>query len=90
MKSKVVNKMKLKEREVELVLTRLEMLSPKIYFSSGGSTGSISRDEMIQHIQNYDSIGQAFVKTDIEFLRAYKNGELLKKVISAQALQKPS
>lgn len=77
-------KVKLSEKEIMLVLTRLEMLSSKIYFSSGGERGSISRDDMIKHVQKMDKIGVEFVKTDLEFLRAFKSGKLLKQIIFAQ------
>lgn len=83
----MVNKTKkeqLKDKEIALVLYRLEILSPKVYFSSGSNGNNISRDEMIKHIKNRDKIGEEFVKTDIEFLRAFKNGKLLKQIVAAQ------
>ena len=77
-------KKQLKDNEIALVLYRLETLSPKVYFSSGSGGNNISRDDMIKHINNRDEIGEEFVKTDIEFLRAFKNGKLLKQIIAAQ------
>lgn len=71
----------LKQKEIELVVERLEMLPENVYFSSGNGGTSISRDDMVRHIQENDNIGKEFVKTDLEFLRALKEGKLLKQII---------
>lgn len=78
-------KSKLKKKEIELVIARLEMLSPNVYFSSGDNNGgsNISRDEMIKHVRNNDEIGQEFIETDLEFLRALKDGKLLNQIIAS-------
>lgn len=78
-------KSNLKKKEIELVIARLEMLSPDVYFSSGdNSNGSnISRNEMIQHVRNNDKIGKEFIETDLTFLRALKDGKLLNQIIAS-------
>jgi hypothetical protein len=75
---------KLKDKEIELILARLDVLPPRVFFSSGNDGTTISRDQMIEHVKRGDSIGQEFVKTELEFLRAIKDGKLLKQIISPQ------
>lgn len=77
-------KTKLKEKEIELIIARLEVISPDIYFASGNGS-SISRDDMIKHVRNGDEVGNEFMETEMEFLRAMKDGKLLKQLISFQS-----
>ena len=69
------------EKEQELIIARLEVLSPELHFSSGNSNENISRDEMIEHVMNGDEVGNEYVKTELEFLRAIKTGELYERLV---------
>lgn len=64
------------QKEREVVLARLEVLPPELHFSSGGESGSFSRDEMIKLIRAKDEVGDDFVATEFAFLRAQKDGTL--------------
>ena len=66
------------EKEKELVIARLEVLFPEYCFASGDGSKNFSRDEMIQEIKQGSEAGIEFVKIDMEFLRALKNGTLIK------------
>lgn len=68
------------EKEKELVVARLEVLYPEYCFASGAGMRSYSRDEMISEIERGSTVGMEYVKVDMEFLRAFKNGTLLKKL----------
>lgn len=68
------------QKEIELVIARLEVLSPELHFSSGNKEESISRDQMIEHVKANDKIGKDFIKTELDFLRAFKDGTLLKQL----------
>ena len=70
----------LSKKEKDLVIARLEILSPKLHFSSGESSKSLSRDEMIAQIKSGTKIGKEFVETELKFLRAIKDGTLLKRL----------
>lgn len=76
----------LKKKEIELIILRLETLSPEVYFSSGNGE-NISRDEMIKHVRANDETGREFIETEMEFLRALKDGKLLKQIFSIQSPQ---
>ncbi len=68
------------EKEKELVIARLEVLFPEYCFASGNGSKGFSRDAMIKEIRQSSEIGVEFVKVDMEFLRALKDGTLLKRL----------
>lgn len=70
------------KKEMELVLARLEVISPKFFFSSGGEYDNLSRDQMIQHVKDGDEIGKKFIEAELDFLRALKDGSLMKALAS--------
>jgi hypothetical protein len=72
------------KKERELVIARLEVMSPELYFSSGHSFQNFSRDEIIAQIKQGTEVGAEFVRTEMEFLRALKGGQLLKSLIAEQ------
>ena len=72
-----------KQKEKELVLARLEVLSPELCFSFGGAQSSMTRDEVITSVIEGDEIGQEFIKTDLEFLRSLADGSLLRKLTAS-------
>lgn len=69
--------MNISQKEKELVLARLEVLSPELHFSVGADSESFSRNEMIKQINENTDIGKDFIKVELEFLRAFKNGSLM-------------
>jgi hypothetical protein len=70
------------KKERALVIARLEVMSPEFHFSSGHSFQNFSRDEIIAQIREGTEAGAEFVKTEMEFLRALKDGKLLKTLIA--------
>ena len=68
------------EKEKELVIARLEVLFPEFCFASGNSFKSFSRDEMIAEVKQGSETGKEFVRIEMEFLRAFKDGTLFKKL----------
>ena len=74
------NNSQITEQEREIILERLEASSPELIFSSGSSSTSFTRDEMLDHIKAKDDIGNDFVETELEFIRAFKSGDLMKRL----------
>ena len=66
------------QEEKDLILYRLEVLSPELHFASGGNFQDFSRDDMIKQIKNNTKVGREFVATEFEFLRAVRDGSLIK------------
>ena len=65
------------QEEMDLVISRLEVQSPELHFSSGSNFQNFSRDEMIEQIKDNTEIGKEFVATELKFLRAIKDGSLM-------------
>ena len=68
------------EAEVKLVLARLEVSSPAVFFSSGADGKSYSRAEMITHVKACDEVGIDYIKMDMAFLQAVVSGDLMKAI----------
>ncbi len=71
------------QEERDLILARLEVLSPELHFASGGNFQDFSRDDMIKQIKNNTKVGKEFVRTEFEFLRAIKDGSLAKMLVAS-------
>ncbi len=63
--------------KINLVIARLDASSPNLFFSSGNSRETVSRDDMIEHVRNCDDVGRNFIAEQFEFLRAFKDGSLV-------------
>ncbi|MEK9167934.1 MAG: hypothetical protein AAB769_01220 [Patescibacteria group bacterium] len=70
------------QKEKELVLARLEVLSPELHFSVGADSESFSRDEMIKQINDNTEVGKDFIKVELEFLRAFRDGSLMNNLVT--------
>jgi hypothetical protein len=65
--------MNLSEEIKELVIARLDTLSPDKKISIG-SFGEFTKEQIIQHVQKGDSIGNKMIEIEMEFLCAIKDG----------------
>lgn len=74
-----IQTVKTSEDVKELVIARLEILSPDKGFSIGGVEG-LTRDELIQHVKEGDEIGRKAIEIELTFLRALKDGTLLEQL----------
>lgn len=68
------NKIAITKDIKELVKARLNVL-PKNVSVSIGLDGAFKRDELIQHVELCDSVGEKIIQIDMEFLQALKKGE---------------
>ncbi len=68
----------IEDREKEIVIARLEALIPEMSFASGGNFQSFTRDEIINEIKKDSQIGKDFIETEMNFLRALKDGSLIR------------
>lgn len=75
------NNNKISEKEKRLIIARLEVLPPELHFSSGNNGYNFSRDEMIVQVESESDVGKNFVATELEFLRAIKDGSLIKQLV---------
>ncbi len=70
------------QREKELILARLEVISPELFFSVGSDNKSFSRNEMIKQINEDTDIGKDFIKVELVFLRALKDSSLMNSLVT--------
>lgn len=54
-----------------IVLERLKILSPDTVISIGSSE-NVSRDQLIQHVKDEDSVGELFAEMQMEWIRSFK------------------
>lgn len=71
------------EKERELVMARLATTSPDFHLSIGGTSVTYSRNELIDKIKNDDPIGNDYIRMELEFLRAIKDGSLMASIRTA-------
>jgi hypothetical protein len=64
-------------RERDLVLYQLLSSDPNLKLSVGGDEAkSYSRDQIIEHVRELDEVGQDYVDTQMNFMRAVSSGEM--------------
>jgi len=68
----------------ELVITKIEAHMPSNLKLSIGSYGALTKEEIIEHIEKEDEIGQQIVKAHMSFLKAVANGEFAKRMVSVE------
>lgn len=72
------------EREKELVIARIEaQMSPNLRLSVG-ETGSLDRDEMIEHVKQGDNVGIQIVEAHLNFIKAQTSGQIVTALTSLE------
>jgi len=74
MKEKINDKIK------ELVIARIDAKMPSNLKISIGSNGSLSKEEMIDHVRKGDEEGKQIVQMHLNFIKAVTSGQLIKEV----------
>lgn len=66
---------RLEEEIMELVIARLDTISPNKKISIG-AYGEFGKEDLIEHVKKHDEIGKKIIDVELEFLRAQKEGLL--------------
>ena len=62
---------------IELVTARIEAQMPSnLKLCVGGSEGSLSGAQMIEHIKEGDEVGNQIIQSHLNFIKAQSNGQL--------------
>ncbi len=64
----------------ELVIARIDAKMPSNLKISIGSSGSLSKEEMIEHVRKGDEEGKQIVQMHLNFIKAVTSGHLLKEI----------
>ena len=72
------------EEAKKLVIARIDAHVPSNLRLSIGSSGSLSKEEIIRHVKDGDEIGKQIIKSHLRFLQAQSRGEVTKALVSAE------
>jgi hypothetical protein len=75
-----MNPITLEERKI--VIAQLETSASELHFSSG-SGATYTRNEIIERINQEDPVGDQFVRMQLEFMRAFKDGRIAAAIATA-------
>ncbi|XOB46818.1 MAG: hypothetical protein ACKKMV_01455 [Candidatus Nealsonbacteria bacterium] len=67
-----------------LVVSRLELLSPNKKFFIGSHKEGFTKEDLIRHVKKGDEVGKKVAEMEMTFLRALKDGTLLKEVLNSE------
>ena len=70
------------EKVKELVIARIDAKMPSNIKISIGSTGSLSKEQMIEHVRKGDKEGKEIVQMHLNFIKAITSGHLMKEINS--------
>ena len=65
-------------KEQSIVLHQLFATNPNLKLSVGGDDGmvTLTRDEIISHVEEMDEFGQKYIKSQMDFMRSFSSGEV--------------
>lgn len=75
------SKEEIAEEIKELVIMRIEAMPPHLKISIGG-TGTLTKEEMIEHVKSGDKEGKIIINMHMNFIKALTNGTLMRGVNS--------
>jgi hypothetical protein len=68
------------EEVKKLIIARIEARMPSNIKMSIGGIGSLSKEEMIEHVKKGDEQGQQIVTMHMNFIKAVTSGELIREL----------
>lgn len=79
----IIEKEENKEEEISedlknLVLERLDKLPPSKRFFIGSDKNGFKKKDLMEHVEKEDEIGKDIIDMEMSFLRALKDGTLLR------------
>jgi len=81
-KKKDYEGIEINEKMKKIVIARIDAQVPSSLRLAMGGYGSMTKEEMIEHVKKGDEIGRQIVKRHILFLRSVASGELTKAINS--------
>ncbi len=68
----------------ELVIAKIDAQMPSHLRLSIGSSGTMNKEEMIEHVKKEDLVGRQIIRAHMSFLKALASGEFTKTMISVE------
>ena len=73
-------KSEISEEIKKLVIARIDARMPANLKISIGASGSLSKEEMIEHVRKGDEEGVQIVNMHLNFIKAVTSGDLIKEI----------
>ena len=73
-------KSEISEEIKKLVIARIDARMPANLKMSIGASGSLSKEEMIEHVRKGDEEGVQIVNMHLNFIKAVTSGDLIKEI----------
>ena len=68
------------EKIKELIIARIDAKMPAHIKMSIGGKGTLSKEEMIEHVKKGDETGKQIIQMHLNFIKAITSGKLMKEV----------
>lgn len=78
----IKEKSKISDEIKKLVIARIDARMPSNLKLSIGASGSLSKEEMIEHVRKGDEEGVQIVNMHLNFIKAVTSGDLIKEINS--------
>jgi len=78
------NKEEIPKQIKETVIAKIDAQMPSHLKLSIGSYGTMSKEEMIDHVNKEDLVGKQIVRAHMSFLKALFSGEFTKAIVSVE------
>lgn len=79
----MTEKTKISEEIKKLIIARIDARVPSNIKISIGGSGSMSKEEMIEHVKKEDEAGKQIVMLHLNFIKAVTSGEFIREVNKA-------
>lgn len=73
-------KFEISEKIKKLVIARIDARMPANLKMSIGASGSLSKEEMIEHVRKGDKEGVQIVNMHLNFIKAVTSGDLIREI----------
>ncbi|MBI3413036.1 MAG: hypothetical protein HY051_03085 [Candidatus Aenigmarchaeota archaeon] len=60
--------------EIDIVLVRLRAIPENALISIGGPEGSLSKEKLIEEVENLTPLGKRIIEMQMLYLRSFKKG----------------
>jgi hypothetical protein len=76
----MTQEIKINEEIKKLVIARIDARMPSNIKVSIGSSGSMSKEEMIEHVKKEDEAGKQIITMHLNFIKAVTSGHFIKQI----------
>lgn len=79
----MTEEIKINEEIKKLIIARIDARVPLHIKMSIGNSGSMSKEEMIEHVKKGDEEGKQIIRTHLNFIKAVTSGDFIRELNKA-------